>query len=230
MTLALGCSWPKATWSSSGHFAPDACRRLPWLTRNAFPTSPESSAVRCTAAGQQSERLSRGWAFRCRFWHLFERPARPSARGLASSARRLVVAEAVDNPVNVGSIVRNAAALGWDGLILDHTSADPLSRRSLRVAMGTAFSLPHARTQHLAAELLTLNDFELYALTPDPTARPLDDVQAGSRAAILIGSERSGLSEELVDLSIPVRIPMAAGVDSLNAAAATAVACWALRA
>ena len=161
---------------------------------------------------------------------LFERPARPSVRGLASSARRLVVAEAVDNPVNVGSIVRNAAALGWDGLILDHTSADPLSRRSLRVAMGTAFSLPHARTQHLAAELLTLDDFELYALTPDPTARPLDDVHPGSRAAILIGSERSGLSEELVDLSIPVRIPMAAGVDSLNAAAATAVACWALRA
>lgn len=161
---------------------------------------------------------------------LFERPARPSARGLATSARRLVVAEAVDNPVNVGSIVRNAAALGWDGLILDHTSADPLSRRSLRVAMGTAFSLPHARTQHLAAELLALSEFELYALTPDPTARLLDTVQAGSRAAILVGSERSGLSKELVDLSIPVRIPMAAGVDSLNAAAATAVACWALRA
>jgi tRNA G18 (ribose-2'-O)-methylase SpoU len=161
---------------------------------------------------------------------LFERPARPSVSELAASAQRLVVAEAVDNPVNVGSIVRNAAALGWDGLVLDHTSADPLSRRSLRVAMGTAFSLPHARTQHLADDLRGLDDFELYAMTPDPSGRPLDEVRAGPRAAILIGSERSGLSDELVDLAIPVRIPMAAGVDSLNAAAATAVVCWALRA
>jgi tRNA G18 (ribose-2'-O)-methylase SpoU len=161
---------------------------------------------------------------------LFKRPARPSVSELAASAQRLVVAEAVDNPVNVGSIVRNAAALGWDGLVLDHTSADPLSRRSLRVAMGTAFSLPHARTQHLADDLRGLDDFELYAMTPDPSGRPLDEVRAGPRAAILIGSERSGLSDELVDLAIPVRIPMAAGVDSLNAAAATAVVCWALRA
>lgn len=161
---------------------------------------------------------------------LFERPGRPSVAALASSARRLIVVEAVDNPVNVGSIVRNAAALGWDGLVLDHTSADPLSRRSLRVAMGTAFSLPYARTQHLADELRGLDDFELYAMTPDSTARPLDEIQAGPRAAVLIGSERSGLSEELLDLAVPVRIPMADGVDSLNAAAATAVVCWALRA
>lgn len=161
---------------------------------------------------------------------LFERPARPSISDLASRSRRLVVAEAVDNPVNVGSIVRNAAALGWDGLILDHTSADPLARRALRVAMGTAFSLPHARSRNLAAELRTLDGFELYAMTPDPSAVPLDRVQAGPKAAVLIGSERSGLSEELVNMAIPVRIPMAADVDSLNAAAATAVVCWALRA
>ena len=161
---------------------------------------------------------------------LFERPARPTVAELAATAHRLVVVEALDNPVNVGSVVRNAAALGWDGLVLDHTSADPLSRRSLRVAMGTAFSLPHARTQHLADELRSLADFELYAMTPDPAAQPLDEVRAGHRAAVLIGSERSGLSEELIGLSIPVRIPMADGVDSLNAAAATAVVCWALRA
>lgn len=161
---------------------------------------------------------------------LFERPARPSVPELAAVAHRLVVAEAVDNPVNVGSIVRNAAALGWDGLVLDHTSADPLSRRSLRVAMGTAFSLPHARTRHLADELRALAGFEIYAMTPDPSARPLDEIRPGPRAAVLIGSERAGLSDELVDLAIPVRIPMAAGVDSLNAAAATAVVCWALRA
>ncbi len=65
-----------------------------------------------------------------------------------ADATRLVVVEGVDNPSNIGSIIRNAAALGWDGLILDHTSADPLARRSLRVAMGTVFALPHARTLH----------------------------------------------------------------------------------
>ena len=64
--------------------------------------------------------------------------------------------EAVDNPANVGSVIRNAAAFGFDGLILDHTSADPLARRSLRVAMGTAFALPHARTTHLADDLARL--------------------------------------------------------------------------
>lgn len=161
---------------------------------------------------------------------LFERPARPSVALLAATAHRLVVAEAVDNPVNVGSIVRNAAALGWDGLVLDHTSADPLARRALRVAMGTAFSLPHARSRHLADDLRALDGFELYAMTPDPDAVALDEVRPGERAAVLIGSERAGLSEELIDLATPVRIPMAGGVDSLNAAAATAVVCWALRA
>jgi len=160
---------------------------------------------------------------------LFERPARPSVAELAATANRLVILEGVDNPTNVGSIIRNAAALGWDGLILDHTSADPLARRSLRVAMGTAFSLPHARTTTLANDLDSLSAFDLYAMTPDPRATAIDEVAPGPHAAILIGSERAGLSNELLTLATPVRIPMAAGVDSLNAAAATAVACYALR-
>ncbi len=164
---------------------------------------------------------------------LFKRPARPGVAQLAATAKRLVVAEAVDNPINVGSIVRNAAALGWDGLVLDHTSADPLARRSLRVAMGTAFSLPHARTQHLADDLAAITasnpSFAMYALTPAPDAASLDEITAPERCAILIGSERHGLTTDLLALATPVQIPMAGGVDSLNAAAATAVACWALR-
>ena len=159
---------------------------------------------------------------------LFHRPARPSVAELGANSNRLVIVEAVDNPTNVGSIIRNAAALGWDGLILDHTSADPLARRSLRVGMGTVFSLPHARTTNLAGELRSLTGFELYAMTPDPDATELGRVVAGERVGVMIGSERSGLSDELLDLATPVRIPMAAGVDSLNAAAATAVACYAL--
>ena len=95
--------------------------------------------------------------------------------------------------------------------------------------MGTAFTLPHVRTRQLADDLRALEGFELYAMTPDPSAIALDTVRPGERAAVLIGSERSGLSQELLDIATPVRIPMAAGVDSLNAAAATAVVCWALR-
>lgn len=160
---------------------------------------------------------------------LFRRPARPTVAALADRCRRLVVLEAVDNPANVGAIIRNAAGLGWDGLILDHTSADPLARRSLRVAMGTAFALPHARTTTLASDVAGLDDVALFAMTPDPAATPLHAVDPGERAAVMIGSERSGLSAALLRIATPVRIPMRPGVDSLNAAAATAIACWELR-
>ncbi len=160
---------------------------------------------------------------------LFDRPARPTVAELATRCRRLVVLEAVDNPANVGAIIRNAAGLGWDGLILDHTSADPLARRSLRVAMGTVFTLPHARTTSIADELRNLDGFDLYAMTPRAGSRPLDEISPAERSAVLIGSERAGLSDELLDLATPVMIPMQAGVDSLNAAAASAIACWALR-
>lgn len=159
---------------------------------------------------------------------LFHRPARPSADVLARRCTRLVVVEAVENPANVGGIVRNAAGLGWDGLLLDHTSADPLARRCLRVAMGTAFALPHARTTDLVATVRSLDGFEIYALTPDQRAADIGDVRPTGPRAVLIGSEREGLSDDLLSLSTPVRIPMTNGVDSLNAAAATAIACYAL--
>ncbi len=163
---------------------------------------------------------------------LFHRPARPSAAELAAACDQLVIIEGVDNPANIGSIIRNAAALGWDGVLLDHTSADPLARRALRVAMGTAFSVPHARTTDLAGELAAMTDRTLFALTPDPDAADIRSLAGklapGTRRAVLIGSERAGLSVEVLSITTPVRIPMADGVDSLNAAAAAAVACYAL--
>jgi len=159
---------------------------------------------------------------------LFHRPPRPSATDLLTGCRRLVVAEGVDNPANVGSIVRNAAALGWDGLLLDHTSADPLARRALRVAMGTAFSLPHARSSDLTGALTRAGDLALYALTPAADAVDIRDIEPPERCAVLIGSERAGLSDEVLALATPVKIVMAGGVDSLNAAAAAAIACFAL--
>ena len=158
---------------------------------------------------------------------LFHRPPRPSAQDIIARSTRLVIVEGVDNPGNVGSIVRNAAAFGWDGLLLDHTSADPLARRALRVAMGTAFTLPHARTRELL-DVLRDDGRQLYALTPGEDAIDIRSITPTARRGVVIGSERAGLSAEILALATPVRIPMAPGVDSLNAAAAAAVACYAL--
>jgi tRNA G18 (ribose-2'-O)-methylase SpoU len=188
-----------------------------------------SSGAPLYTGGDEVRRIVSGLGMPQPIIALFHRPARPSVAELAGRCRRIVVLEAVDNPANVGAIIRNAAGLGWDGLILDHTSADPFARRSLRVAMGTAFALPHARTTTLVDDIAGLVDVDLYALTPQHDALSLDAVDPGDRAAILIGSERSGLSDALSGLATAVRIPMRGGVDSLNAAAATAIACWELR-
>lgn len=169
---------------------------------------------------------------------IFERPARTTVADLAASASRLVLVEAVDNPANIGAIIRNAAGLGWDGLITDATSADPLARRSTRVSMGHAVVFPHARTPDVAGAIATLvaAGFTVAALTPDPAATAIDAVAAelatgrADRLVVCMGAERVGLSEPaLAAATVRVRIPMQAGVDSLNVAAATAIACWELR-
>lgn len=164
---------------------------------------------------------------------LFERPPRATAEELAATAQRLVIAEAIDNPVNIGSIVRNAAGLGWDGLVVDATSADPLARRALRVSMGHSLRLPNARTADVPAlvQRLVADGVVVCALTPAADAVALDEVPLAPRMALLIGSERAGLTPEaMAAATYRVAMPMHAGVDSLNAAAATAVACWHLRA
>jgi tRNA G18 (ribose-2'-O)-methylase SpoU len=196
------------------------------------PEVAERLGIDVFVGGDEIRRLVTGLGMPHPIVAVFHRPTRPSPAALLARCHRLVVAERVDNPANIGGIVRNAAGLGWDGLLLDGTSADPLSRRALRVAMGTAFTLPHARTLDLV-DLLDGLDIDLLALTPDPNADPINAVAEqldGQRPrAILIGSERAGLSDKLLGLAQGVRIPMADGVDSLNAAAASAVACHVLR-
>lgn len=164
---------------------------------------------------------------------LFRRPA-PRAAADIAGAHRVVALEAVDNPVNVGTVVRSAAALGWDGLLLDRTSADPLARRALRVSMGTSFSLAFARADSIEETVLVARERGslVVALTLDRDATPLHAVLpgVGQPVMLLLGAERTGLSDELLAASsIRARIPMAHGVDSLNAAAAAAVACYVLR-
>ncbi len=163
---------------------------------------------------------------------VFHRPPRPSVAGLIRGTRRIVMVEAVDNPVNVGGIVRNAAGLGWDGLILDGTSADPLARRALRVSMGHAVAFPHARLRSLAPAIgeLRAAGFVVVALTPADDAVDVDHIPRADRLAVIIGAERAGLDPATqAAATVRARIPMAAGVDSLNAAAASAIACYALR-
>ena len=163
---------------------------------------------------------------------IFERPPRTTIEQLATTTRRLVVVEAVDNPANIGAIIRNAAGLGWDGLITDTTSADPLARRSMRVSMGHAVVFPHARAVDVAGAIRTLADrgFTVVALTPDPDAIDIAQLDVPDRVALCVGAERVGLSDTVLDAAtVRVRIPMQAGIDSLNVAAATAIACHALR-
>jgi tRNA G18 (ribose-2'-O)-methylase SpoU len=163
---------------------------------------------------------------------LFQRPPRSTVTELVATAQRLVIVEAVDNPVNIGSISRNALALGWDGLLLDSTSADPLARRALRVSMGHSLHLAHGRTDQLAIAIgdLTGQGVVVCALTPASDALPLDQVPCATRMAIIVGSERGGLADATMAAATHrVSIPMQEGVDSLNVAAATAIACWQLR-
>ncbi len=189
--------------------------------------------VEVYAATEDVRRVGMGLGVPLSIVALFRRPAPMPAEDLATH-QRIVALEAVDNPVNVGTVVRSAAALGWDGLLLDRTSADPLARRALRVSMGTSFVLPFARSQSLVATINFAREQGtlVVALALDPQATPLHAVLPGLHQPVmlLLGAERTGLSRELLAASsLRVSIAMSSGVDSLNAAAAAAIACYALR-
>ncbi len=162
------------------------------------------------------------------------RPALPRVDAVLSGARRVVVLEDVVDHTNVGAILRSAAALGVDGALLSPRCADPLYRRSVKVAMGAVFSLPWTRLPDWYAALPRLHDagFTTVALTPDADAEELPvaaETLRRQRLAIVVGSEGPGLSGRWLSAAdVRVRIPMAASIDSINVAAAVAVACYAL--
>jgi tRNA G18 (ribose-2'-O)-methylase SpoU len=160
------------------------------------------------------------------------RPVPPAAEVLAA-ARRVVVLERVSNPTNLGVIVRSAAGLGIDAVLLDPTCTDPLYRRVARVAMGEGYAFPWAWLTRLPGGLGPVREagFRLLALTPDPEAAPIDRVQVGEgeRVALLFGAEGPGLSAAtLAAADERVGIPMRGGVDSLNVGVAAGIACWVL--
>jgi tRNA G18 (ribose-2'-O)-methylase SpoU len=151
--------------------------------------------------------------------------------------QRLVVLEDIVDHTNVGAILRNAAGLGWDGALLSPRAADPLYRRSIKVSMGAVFSLPWARLVdwRSAPQLLGGAGFLTVALSLAPDAVELSQLAATitpqSRIALLLGTEGAGLSTRWSDgAAFRARIAMSAGIDSLNVAAAGAIACYSLSA
>jgi tRNA G18 (ribose-2'-O)-methylase SpoU len=157
----------------------------------------------------------------------------PTLEDVVHDARRIVVLEGIVDHTNVGAVFRSAAGLGFDAVLVDPTCADPLYRRSVRVSMGAVFALPWTRVAPWPAQLtdLSADGWEILALTPRPDAMALPQVAAKppERLALLLGSEGPGLSPGALEaVTQHVRIPMSAGVDSLNVAAAAAVACYAL--
>nr|WP_300141527.1 RNA methyltransferase [Propionicimonas sp.] len=152
-----------------------------------------------------------------------------------AAGRRLVVLEDLVDHTNVGAVIRNAAGLGWDGLLISPRCADPLYRRSVKVSMGAVFSLPWARLadHREAPALLREGGFTVVALALADTAVDLAEfagaLAPSARVAILLGTEGHGLSQRwLAGADAIVQIPMYAGIDSLNVAAASAVACYVL--
>lgn len=149
--------------------------------------------------------------------------------------RRVVVLEDIVDHTNVGAILRCAAGLGWDGALLAPRAADPLYRRSIKVSMGAVFSLPWARLAEWSQtpDMLREAGFHTVALALTPEAEPLDQVAAslsGGKVAVLLGTEGEGLSRRWIEGADTVaQIPMSAGIDSLNVAAAAAIACYSLR-
>ena len=163
----------------------------------------------------------------------FGRRALPLAADLIARCRRIIVLENITSHTNLGAIFRSAAGLGMDAVLLSPTSSDPLYRRAVRVSMGQVMAVPYAYLPSWPDALgdLRAAGFQLVALTPAPDAVRLEDVRVAQpdRIALLLGAEGPGLTPAALEISdLRVRIPMTAGVDSLNVAAAAAVACWAL--
>lgn len=158
------------------------------------------------------------------------RPLPPMMEDVCNGARRVVVIHGVVDTTNIGAIFRSAAALGIDAVLLTPDSCDPLNRRSVRVSMGSVFLIPWTWIENPLTKLKELG-FRTAALALTDRSVSLDEpaLKADARLALLMGTEGDGLPAEAISgADYVVRIPMMHGVDSLNVAAASAVAFWEL--
>ena len=167
-----------------------------------------------------------------------KRPVPRSAEELCRDAKRVAVLEAVTDSTNIGALFRSAAALNIDAVLITPTCCDPLCRRAIRVSMGTVFQVPWARIGDTPSDwpengmkLLSSLGFKTAAMALSDKSVSIDDssLAAEEKLAIILGTEGDGLSKSTIaNCDYTVKIPMSHGVDSLNVAAAGAVAFWVL--
>ena len=195
----------------------------------AIPVYPADRAVLAKLTGYE---LTRGILCAMR------RPIQPSMEELCANARRVVVLEDIVDTTNVGAIFRSAAALHMDAVLLTPACCDPLCRRAARVSMGTVFQIPWTRIGSAASDWPGAGLAQLHALGFQTAAMALSEPSVSiddavlrrvEKLAIVLGTEGDGLARDTIaQCDYAVRIPMAHGVDSLNVAAASAVAFWQL--
>lgn len=193
---------------------------------NRCPQIPVYTADRETLAGLTGYELTRGCLCAMR------RPAPRSVEEVTKNARRIAVLDGIADAANVGAILRSAAALHMDAILLSPSCCDPLHRRAVRVSMGTVFQIPWARLEKDWPEQLHRLGIKTAALALTDRSVSVDDpaLAAEDRLALVLGSEGDGLSDAVLSAcDYTVKIPMSHGVDSLNVAAAAAVAFWELR-
>lgn len=167
------------------------------------------------------------------------RPQLPTAEQVCQGAHRVAVLEGVVDATNIGAIFRSAAAMHMDAVLLTPTCCDPLNRRAVRVSMGTVFQIPwayigedHTQWPQPGLQRLKAMGFKTAAMALDDRAVSIEDEMlcAEEKLAVILGTEGDGLSAQTIaDCDYTVKIPMSHGVDSLNVAAAGAVAFWQLR-
>ena len=166
------------------------------------------------------------------------RPAASTMEAVCREARRIAVLDGIVDSTNIGAIIRSAAALGMDGILITSTCCDPLCRRAVRVSMGTVFQIPWARIGESntdwaknGVEILRELGFKTVAMALDDNAISIDDpvLHNEERLAVILGTEGDGLADQtILSCDYTVCIPMYHNVDSLNVAAASAVAFWEL--
>ena len=190
------------------------------------PDTPVYTADRETLARLTGYELTRGCLCAMR------RPEPKSLEDVVRNVRRVAVLDGIADAANVGAILRSAAALHMDAILLSPTCCDPLHRRAVRVSMGTVFQIPWARLEKNWPQQLRSLGIKTAALALTDRSVSVDDPRLAEeeRLALVLGSEGDGLSPAVIaSCDYTVKIPMSHGVDSLNVAAAAAVAFWELR-
>lgn len=190
-----------------------------------------------TADSRTLEQLT-GFALTRGILAAFYRPELPTLAQVCADARRVAVLEGLNDPTNVGAVMRSAAALGMDAVLLTPSCCDPLHRRAVRVSMGTVFQVPWTRIGQQAQDwpeagmtLLREMGFATVAMALSEDSVEIDDpcLVREERLAVILGAEGDGLAKTTIArCDYTARIPMLHGVDSLNVAAASAVAFWQL--